>query len=275
MVNNMYNNIKLIIKGLIIGLGKIIPGVSGAVLAMMLNVYEPALIAIANIKTNFYKNIKYLAMLGIGIIFAIIMGSKALIFFLDKFYIQTMFIFIGIMLAGISPITKELKLSGIKEKIIIIFVAILFIYISLIQVNNLTNNNSNILIYFFSGILDAFSSIVPGVSGTVLLMIVGTYNNIIKSFANALNISLLFNNLFILVPFFIGVLIGGYFISKLIAFFFKKYRNITYCCTLGLIIGSLIILILNIDVFKFNIFTIFISIILAIISFVITKKVNI
>ena len=51
----MYNNIKLIIKGFIIGLGKIIPGVSGAVLAMMLNVYEPALIAIANIKTNFYK----------------------------------------------------------------------------------------------------------------------------------------------------------------------------------------------------------------------------
>ena len=142
----MYNNIKLIIKGFIIGLGKIIPGVSGAVLAMMLNVYEPALIAIANIKTNFYKNIKYLAMLGIGIIFAIIIGSKALIFFLDKFYIQTMFIFIGIMLAGISPIIKELNLSGIKEKIIIIFVAILFIYISLIQVNNLTNNNSNILI---------------------------------------------------------------------------------------------------------------------------------
>ena len=167
----MYNNIKLIIKGFIIGLGKIIPGVSGAVLAMMLNVYEPALIAIANIKTNFYKNIKYLAMLGIGIIFAIIIGSKVLIFFLDKFYIQTMFIFIGIMLAGISPITKELNLSGIKEKIIIIFVAILFIYISPIQVNNLTNNNSNMLIYFFSGILDAFSSIVPGVSGTVLLMI--------------------------------------------------------------------------------------------------------
>ena len=106
-------------------------------------------------------------------------------------------------------------------------------------------------------------------------MIFGTYNNIIKSFANALNISLLFNNLFILVPFFIGVLIGGYFISKLIAFLFKKYRNITYCCILGLIIGSLIILILNIDIFKFNIFTIFISIILAIISFVITKKVNI
>lgn len=271
----MYNNIKLIIKGFIIGLGKIIPGVSGAVLAMMLNVYEPALIAIANIKTNFYKNIKYLAMLGIGIIFAIIIGSKALIFFLDKFYIQTMFIFIGIMLAGISPITKELNLSGIKEKIIIIFVAILFIYISLIQVNSLTNNNSNILIYFFSGILDAFSSIVPGVSGTVLLMIVGTYNNILESFANALNISLLFNNLFILVPFFIGVLIGGYFISKLITFLFKKYRNITYCCILGLIIGSLIILILNIDIFKFNIFTIFISVILAIISFVITKKVNI
>lgn len=275
MVNNMYNNIKLIIKGFIIGLGKIIPGVSGAVLAMMLNVYEPALIAIANIKTNFYKNIKYLAMLGIGIIFAIIIGGKALIFFLDKFYIQTMFIFIGIMLAGISPITKELNLSGIKEKIIIIFVTIIFIYISLIQVNNLTNNNSNILIFFFSGILDAFSSIVPGVSGTVLLMIVGTYNNILESFANALNISLLFNNLFILVPFFIGVLIGGYFISKLIEFLFKKYRNITYCCILGLIIGSLIILILNIDIFKFNIFTIFISIILAIISFVITKKVNI
>ena len=53
----MYNNIKLIIKGFIIGLGKIIPGVSGAVLAMMLNGYEPALIAIAHIKTNFYKNI--------------------------------------------------------------------------------------------------------------------------------------------------------------------------------------------------------------------------
>ena len=87
----MNDSIKLIIKGFIVGLGKVIPGVSGSVLAIMLQVYEPALKAISNIKKNFFVNLKFLSLLGTGIISAIVFGSKILLFLLDKFYLQTIF----------------------------------------------------------------------------------------------------------------------------------------------------------------------------------------
>ena len=70
---------KLILKGFIIGLGKIMPGVSGAMLAITLNEYDVIIESIANIKKDIYNNTKYLSKLGIGIILAIILASKIII----------------------------------------------------------------------------------------------------------------------------------------------------------------------------------------------------
>ena len=101
------NFLLLIIKGLIIGIGKILPGVSGSVLAISLNVYEKSINAISNIFSDFKNNITYLGFLGFGIITSIFIGSKALLFLLDKYYFYTFSIIIGLIIGTIPTITKQ------------------------------------------------------------------------------------------------------------------------------------------------------------------------
>lgn len=271
----MRDNIKLIIKGFIIGLGKILPGVSGAVLAMMLNVYEPTLKVISNLKNNLYYNLKFLMLLGLGGMISIVFGSNLLLFFLDKFYIQTMFLFIGIIIGGIKGIVRETQGVKFKEILIAVIIVTIFCLLSFLPTDIYYNSSNNIFICFISGILDAFASIVPGVSGTILLTLIGTYKPILKAFAGILDFNLLSNNLLILFPFFIGFLFGAYFISKFLNYAFKRYRTISYSCIVGFIIISILMLIIKMDIFNFSFLQILISCLFGIIGLFISKKINI
>ena len=99
---------KLILKGFIIGLGKIMPGVSGAMLAITLNEYNKIIESIANLRNNPIVNTKYLSKLGIGIILAIILGSKIILKCLNKYYFSTMLLFVGIICGGTINLIKRI-----------------------------------------------------------------------------------------------------------------------------------------------------------------------
>ena len=262
-------------KGFVIGLGKVIPGVSGAVLAMLFKVYEPALSCISNLKKDFYSNLKFLSCLGIGLVFAIVFGSNILLFFLNKYYLQTMFLFIGIMMSGISPIMKEAKATTIREKIVSCFIVLVLFLLTFLQTNRDQSMSSNVIAYFFSGILDAFASIVPGVSGTVLLMIMGTYSSVLGAYASVFDVQNFQSNFLILFPFFLGFVIGAYFISKLVNYAFKNYKNISYNCIAGFIITSILTLLIKINIFNFTTGQLFVSIIFLILGYLFAKKMNI
>ena len=98
-----------ILKGMIIGLGKIIPGVSGSVLAISLGIYEKCIDIISNIKKELKYNIKFIFLLCIGISLGIICGSKIICFLLDSFYFPTMCLFIGLISSSIKYIVKKIK----------------------------------------------------------------------------------------------------------------------------------------------------------------------
>ena len=83
-------------KGFIIGIGKIIPGVSGAMLAAIMGVYDKALYYICNFRKNIKESIKYLSPIAVGILLSIILFSKVISICLDKYYVITMFFFIGL-----------------------------------------------------------------------------------------------------------------------------------------------------------------------------------
>ena len=97
----------LFLKGFIIGLRKIIPGVSGSVLAVLLGVYEKTLNNIANLKNSWKNSLKFLGPLGCGIILAIILFSRVLLYFISNYSLATMSFFFGILLATIPKIFKE------------------------------------------------------------------------------------------------------------------------------------------------------------------------
>jgi len=239
----------LIIKGLIIGIGKIIPGVSGAMLAITLGVYEKMLFSIANLKREFTTNAKFLTKIGIGIAISIIITSKIVVKCLKHCYLPTMLLFIGMIIGGMPSIIKKIK---IEKKTILISIISLIILIPIIFNSNTIPNSHEIkytTIDFIKligiGFIDAFSSIVPGISGTALLMMFGYYNSILQTFGSILNPSKLAHNLFVMIPFIIGFLLGIVIVSKIINFLFKNFKNTTYIIITTLITLTTIILIKN------------------------------
>lgn len=269
-------DIKLFIQGFIIGIGKIIPGVSGAMFAMMFGVYEKALDIICNLKTKLFKNFKFMMILGSGILLAIIFGSNIIKSALDKYYLQTMFLFIGMMTAGIKPLFKNVKGEKLTLKNFLCAGAICIALIVLDCVDlgsteaTFKKAPSAAIMLFISGFVDAMGTIVPGVCGTALLMILGYYNTVIHSLSDIFNFSNLANNLFVLIPFSIGLVIGAILVSKLVNYLFKNYRIQTYYTIIGFAISSTIILFVNAITSSFTLPQLLISCILFVIGFLIS-----
>ena len=242
------SNIVLIIKGLIIGLAKVMPGVSGAILAISMGVYDKGINAITRFFDNIKENIKFLFFIGIGIIIAIILGSNIVYFLLNNYYVITMLFFMGLIFGStpkiISKVDKSIK--GIMISFII------FIIITLLTNLNINNNSvsNSIIIYLISGLIDAFGMVVPGISSTALLMVIGTYNNIIYSLSSIENIII---NLNILIPYGIGIFIGIIVTSIVINYLFKKYNKLTFSFILGVILSTLLTLLLKIFSYHINI----------------------
>lgn len=267
--------IKLAIQGFIIGIGKIIPGVSGAMFAMMFGVYEKALKIISNLRKELKGNFAFITILGLSVLLAIIFGSNIIKKCLDNYYMQTMFLFIGMMVAGIPSLFHNVKGKKIntKSKIVALFIALILLIIGLFDFQGgngeIPKNLFSIVMLFISGFLDALATIVPGICGTALLMILGYYDTVISSLGSLLDFSNILNNLFVLVPFLIGMIMGVILVSKLINYLFTNYKIETYFAILGFAIMSIIILFVKTITIQFEIIELLISVVLFIIGFII------
>ena len=220
----------LFIKGFIIGLGKIIPGVSGSLLAIRLNVYEKLIDSVNNLFLDIKNNTLYLLKLGLGIISAIVLGSNLISYFLDNFYIITKLIFLLLIVSGIPMVVKSS--SNYKLSFISFIIYIVLLYIPSISI---LNN------YFFIGFIEAITTIVPGISGTAIFMSLGLYDEILSLFSNIFKFPIKD-----IIPFTLGLIIGGIIIIRFIDYCFKKYKDNTYSVILGLLIGSIVLMIIKI-----------------------------
>lgn len=256
---------KNFLKGFIIGIGKIIPGVSGAVLALLLGVYDKSINYINNFHKNKKESIKYLLPLGVGIILSIITFSKIITFALGKYYLITMLLFIGLIIGGIPPIINKTEK---KDNYIVVISFIIFFLISITSINNtyiIKNNIIDIIIYFISGLLEALGTVVPGISSAALLMIVGTYDIIISSVGSITNLSMITSNLKIMLPFGIGLIFGIIIMIKIIDYLFKKYHNKVYSFVSGVLLSSIVLLIIKSFKDKIN----FIELVIGLISLIV------
>jgi putative membrane protein len=221
----------LILKGFIIGIGKIMPGVSGSMLAIALNEYEKIIESIATIKKDSYKKIKYLSKISLGIIIAIIITSKIIVKLINYHYLSTILLFIGIIAGNILETIKKIKYNkkDIIMSIIILIVILLIISIEIKNknINKIIDKESTIFIeLIIVGMIDALSSIIPGISGTVILINLGYYNTIITMFSTITSLELIIKNISVAVPFFIGFTTGIILISKIINKIIKNKENI-------------------------------------------------
>lgn len=269
------NHLVLIIKGFIIGIGKVIPGVSGSLIAVSLGIYEEAIEAISKFFKNFYKNIIFLGTVAIGILLAIIFGSKVINYLLIISYVPTMLLFTGLIIGTVPSIFKNISINC-KNKYVYIFIsALIILSLEFINFNNnyLPSNNLSDYIYILVlGLIDAITMVVPGVSGTAIFIIMGSYSFILTLFGNALNIDYVINNIWYYVFFAIGLIMGVIFISKLMAYLFKKNTNEVYMIIVGFSLSSIILLLKNILILQYNFYELLIGILLFIIGFKISSR---
>lgn len=230
---------KNILKGFIIGIAKIIPGVSGSLLAISLGVYERVLGIIADFRNITWRKFCFILWLALGALVGVSLFSRGVKWLLDEFYFPTMLLFIGLIIGGLPEIWREIRGERFGFRRIIIFCLALTFSYSLGSLGTLdTLDSGNIFIYFGLGLLEAFSSIVPGISGTAIYMSLGCYDMLLDFFSNVFNpVYFKFG-----IAFAIGILVGVIILAKLITFLLKHYKVETYFAIFGFMAGSLIIM---------------------------------
>ena len=236
----------LFFKSFIIGIAKIIPGVSGAMLAVNFSIYDKLINSITNFFNDKKNNLKFLLIFGSGVLLAITLFSRIIRYFIDNYYLITMMLFIGLITGGTYNFSKNIKLN-IKNTIIIIVIVIFLLLISLSNINNnyiIRNNYLDYIVLFIGGVIEIFSSIVPGISGTSLLMLIGIYDNILILLSNTLNLPFVIDNITLYLSYGIGMFISFIIFSIIISYLLKKYRNLFDTIILGLSLSSIIILVI-------------------------------
>ena len=234
-------NINQLIKGIIIGIAKIIPGLSGAVLMISFNLYDRAIDAITNFFNSPKKNFVFLFNLGLGIILGIVLFSKIIYYFINRYYLYTMFLFIGLILGGVVFLYKNVYKSSKYYLISLISFLIIFSISSLGGGSDYVLKNTYIdyIVFFIAGFLEAVGTVMPGVSSTALLMIIGVYNYYLVILSGALNIFYLKETLCFIIPFSLGMIIGVIFLTIIINYLFKYHKASTYSIVLGISFSSI------------------------------------
>lgn len=245
----------LFLKGFIIGIGKIIPGVSGSVLAITFGVYEESLRRIENFFHNIKENVFYLAPLGIGIVLSILLGSNIILYCLEHYYVYTMTLFIGLIIGTIPGLIKEHERKT-QDWILIAFVFFLlyFVYQG-IRLQEFVPSGSLLSSFyiFILGFIDAATMVIPGISGTSTFMVLGSYTFVLKLFSNP------FANIFYVCLFGLGLVFGIILTIKFVNFCFRKHTHMIWNFIFSFLFSSVFFLILKVIDFvnSGNIFSVF------------------
>ena len=241
---------KSLLLGFFIGIGVIVPGVSGAQISIIFKLYDKLTYAIGNILKKFVTCIIFLLPILIGLLIGFVAGFFGVEQLLQLSTISLVCLFAGLMLGGTKSIIDEIKDSKltIKRLSLLIIGLVIPVSISAVFVNvsslNLASQISDpdwwfYIALFFIAVLVGFTQIIPGLSATSLLMSFGIYGELINSvsFTYWSNSPIVFVLYLILV---IGFLVGIISISKLVSYLLSKFKIGFYYFVLGLSISSVV-----------------------------------
>lgn len=234
----MLKIVKNILAGVVIGVSNVIPGVSGGTMAVVMNIYDDLInaLSIKKLKQNWLFLLTVIIGLGAGIL----LFSKAITFLFENYFMPTNFFFIGLIIGSIPMIYKRAAIDGIKPSGIIAFIIGLGVMIVMFVFKDV-DNGQNIVrtldagmfaILFISAIAAAFSMVIPGISGSLIMLILGSYATVIAA-VDELNIQ-------ILIPVGLGVVVGIFLALKVMKALLARAPGLTYFAILGLVVGSLI-----------------------------------
>lgn len=268
---NMFKNI---IKGMMIGIANIMPGVSGGTLAVSMGIYDKLIHCITHILSEFKESMKFLLPIFAGTGIALVALTFVIEALFQYYPIPTNLLFIGLIVGGLPPVITKVKSHKLTFGHILAGLLFFVLVVGMAMMGG--NGNRQVTLNLgivpmiqlvLVGIIAAATMIIPGVSGSMVLLILGYYQPIIQqitAFCTAvitLDMAGILHGVAILLPFGIGVLIGILGIAKIIEIIFEKYPLYAYCAIIGLIAASPIAILVCSNFAGFSVSVLLISIV--------------
>lgn len=259
MINYLKENLMIIIKGMVVGTGAILPGVSGGVLCVAFGIYEPLMDVLSDPVNNIKKHLKLLIPFLIGWLIGFLLLAKLMSFVFERYESLAIILFAGLIIGTLPLMFKQLNH---KNYLLFAITSIIFIFVfkKLDSVYALSIE-ANSFWYMISGIIWGLSLIVPGLSSSSLLIIMGLYQKITEAIANL--------NFMVIIPLLFGLLITVVSLSKYVTYLFNNHKDIIVQFVSGVMFASSICMI---EINLFSVYDIVISILLFVIGYVLALK---
>lgn len=243
-------------KGVAIGISNVIPGLSGATMAVVLGVYEKMIAFFDAIALHPLKAIKDFWTILLGMVLGIILAVFAIVYLIETFPILAIFFLSGLILGSIPKVATKIHLKAVNWLDVLVFVVFACIMIVLPLLNQTevmvdTLSLGLFMILLIMGILAAASMVIPGISGSMILWVFGYYLFITVLVQNLISATLsfdagvFFQNFWMFLPFAIGILLGLILISKFIKYALKKREQSVYSAILSLLLLSPYVVIMS------------------------------
>ena len=223
------------LKGLVIGIGAIAPGVSGGTLAILLGVYEEITEALAHIFTDFKKKVFKYAPMALGIVLGVLVFSRVIHYLFENFEIPVKYLFIGLMVGTFPSLKKQADKQGFRYRYLIIFILSFVVTLLLSKmegsaVRAVSHARPGLLHTALYGAIVGLGTLLPGISTSFILMYLGVYPVLLEGLSGL--------DLSVLIPAGIGAVLSILVFAKIINLLFQKAYGYTYYAIFGFTIGS-------------------------------------
>lgn len=239
-----------LLKGALIGISVVIPGVSGGSMAMSMGIYDQ-LIDFVTDRKNAFRHGRVL----LPYILGMVIGVAAFSYFIELMFrsypLQTACAFAGMILGALPMLLQRVKGQrfGVSHALLLLSMAVMMVLLSIASRNSgavftLTADAPHALLAFGLGFVAAATMVIPGFSGSMLLILLGYYEPVlifVNGFTTALfslNFAAMLQRGIILVPFTLGVLAGIFFMARIVRILLRRFPYATYYAIMGLVLSS-------------------------------------
>lgn len=243
--------IKSILKGMVIGIANIIPGVSGGTMMVAMGIYDKLIHCITHLFSEFKKSVTFLFPIAIGMAIAIVASAIGLEYLFEAVPVQTNMLFIGLILGGLPAMWKNVKGKTVKAGHLVAGLLFFALVVGMAVMGETEGNAAdltftliNVVKLFAVGVIASATMVIPGVSGSMVLLLIGYYNPILSTISDfmkalfALDMNGILAGVAVLLPFGIGVIVGMFAVAKVIEIIFEKCPLYAYWAIIGLIVAS-------------------------------------
>ena len=222
-----------LLKGILVGIGAIVPGLSGGVLMVVFGIYEPLMRFLADIRVKFLQNVRFFIPVGIGLVLGIIGFSSVVDYAFSHFAAQFTWLFIGFISGTFPSLFKTSGAQGRKTwhwgLLLVLAIGTFFFMRWMETVQNVTMTPT-ITTWLLSGALIGLGLIIPGLSPSNFLIYLGLYQPMASGIRQL--------NFGVIIPLAVGLIIIVLLLAKFIAWLFKKAYTFMYHLILGIVVGS-------------------------------------